>query len=124
MPELDPFEREEIIAELEVLRTEFDRVSSRAADMYSDYIWSKHRADRILKVKQHMHDRLDALYRRTKAERDQAAEQERQRILTAVKAMHSGCHSHSGLNCEHDWFDGYCSLIDGHEVITIIRGEA
>jgi hypothetical protein len=47
---------------------------------------------------------------------------ERARIRAAVEALPSGCHSHSGLRCEHDWFDGWCSLIEGHAVLRIIDG--
>jgi hypothetical protein len=120
---LDPFEREAVIAELEVVRTEVGRLDRLVAGVQANYMAAQRQAERHLMVKQNMHRRLTALYRKTKAERDMARAWERQRILANVKAMGSGCHSYSGLNCDHDWFDGGCGVIDGHEVIKIIEGD-
>ena len=54
-----------------------------------------------------------------KAIEREAAAAERARIAEAVKAISSGCHSHSGLNCEKDEY-GWCYLIDRSDVLHLV----
>jgi len=49
---------------------------------------------------------------------------ERARLRLAVEGLPGGCHSHSGLRCEPDWFDGNCGLIDGHAVLALLEPDA
>ena len=66
------FELSAVMAELKAIRRELERIQRRESSWAKETHYQRIRARHHLEVKRAMHQTLDALYRKTKAERDAA----------------------------------------------------
>jgi phage-related minor tail protein len=75
------------LAELKVMQRELTRMKAYELRLFTEAERQRRRAEHHLEVKRAMHRTLDALYRKTKAERDAARAAEREAIAAKVEEM-------------------------------------